>query len=110
MRYSAKDYKTLLTIYICLLLGLGSFFLMQDPKVLVRMQEKLPLIFLMRFAAFWFISMVLALILFLVHVRLNDIYLSDSEIALSAKVGKFVFAAGAATALVCICVFYTLLY
>ena len=102
-------YKTLIIIYVCLLLLLGSYLLLNARFLMNHnTRSELPLDFLLRFGIFWFISFVLALLFFVFHIRMHQYTLSDTEIAQSAKVGTYAFIAGVCMATLSGVVFYTL--
>lgn len=103
------SYKALIGTYVCLLLLLGSYLLLSGRFLLNHnTPSELPLDFLLRFGIFWFISFVLAMLFFVVHIRMHQYTLSDAEIAQSAKVGTFAFVAGVFMATLSGVLFYTL--
>ena len=103
------NYKALVTTYICLLLLLGSYLLLNGRFLMNHnTPSELPLDFLLRFGIFWFVSFVLALVFFVVHIRMHQYTLSDVEISQSAKVGTFTFIAGVCAATLSGVLLYTL--
>ncbi|WP_299820810.1 hypothetical protein [uncultured Pontibacter sp.] len=99
----------LITVYICLLLLLASNLLLNSVSLTnFTSAGLLPLSFLIRFSIFWFISFVLALLFFVMHIRLHNCSFSDAEIAQSARVGTFTFITGVCMATASGILFYTL--
>lgn len=103
------DYRALITVYVCLLLLMGSYlFLSGNFLMNHNTPSKLPLDFLLRFGIFWFVSFVLALLFFAIHIRMHQYMLSSAEVAQSAKVGTFTFIGGVSMAILSGLLFYTL--
>ncbi|GAB3204236.1 hypothetical protein ABID22_002998 [Pontibacter aydingkolensis] len=101
--------KMLITAYVCLLLLLGSFLLLNGRFLMNHnTPSELPLDFLLRFGIFWFVSFVLALLFFVFHIRMHQYAFSEAEIAQSTKVGTFTFVAGVSMATLTGVLFYTL--
>lgn len=102
------NYKAIITTYVCLLLLLGSYLLLNSRFLMNHnTPSELPLDFLLRFSIFWFVSFVLALLFFVVHIRTNQYMFSEAELAQSAKVGIFTFVAGVCLATLSGIMFYT---
>lgn len=103
------DYKALILIYICLLLLLGSYLLLSSNFLMNHnTPSKLPLDFLLRFGIFWFISFVLALLFFVIHIRMHQYTLTSTEIIQSNRVGTYTFICGVGMAVISGLLFYTL--
>lgn len=65
--------------YGMLLHLLASFFLVKQTAILQQTSEQLPLEFVARFGAFWFISFILALIIFSLYLRYKRVTITLSQ-------------------------------
>lgn len=108
MRRIHSCHKLLFFVYSCALLALGSYFLVRDKVIMRSHYGDLPIDFIVRFGMFWFISFVLALLFFMLHIYLNKYYFSDSEILQSSKVGKLAFTLGTGAAVAAVLLYVSL--
>ncbi|MFT2007963.1 hypothetical protein ACMA1I_04745 [Pontibacter sp. 13R65] len=83
----------IVSAYGSILLLLAAIFLMRD-QTLHSLQTTLPLTFLMRFGAFWFISFLLAVIIYLVNLNLNYMGIPATQRKHGTRLGTFVLGAG----------------
>ena len=78
--------SAIITTYGSLLLIIAFFFLMRDNSV-HKLQHALPLSFIFRFCTFWFISLVLAVVFFMVNLNINHYTSSESDKIKARRVG-----------------------
>lgn len=96
----------LLMLYAALLLFLSFCFLAREDYLLNFLQQKLPLQFLLRFCAFWFVSFVFTLSVFLLYVQRYQLRIPAVERSYAIQAGKYAFSIGAGAAVI----FFVLLY
>jgi len=96
----------LLMLHAALLLFLSYNFLTREDHLLYYLQQKLPLQFLLRFCAFWFVSFIFTLTVFLVYVQRYQLQIPAVERSYAILAGKYAFSFGAGAAFV----FFVLLY
>jgi hypothetical protein len=90
----------LFLIHTSLLLFLGFYFMAREEQLLFSMQQQLPLPFMLRFTAFWFISFVFTLLVFLLHIQRFRAQIPVTERRHAILVGKYAFSIGAGAAMV----------
>jgi hypothetical protein len=90
----------LLLLHAALLLFLGFYFLAREEHLLFSMRQQLPLQFMLRFSAFWFISFVFTLLVFLLHIQHFQVQIPEVERSLAVQVGKYAFSLGAGAAVI----------
>lgn len=78
----------IIAAYTAILIALAVSFLIADQSLLLRMHYDLPLMFMVRFSAFWFLSFVLALSIFLYHLDANYINIPTSDKLYALRLGK----------------------
>lgn len=96
----------LLLLHAALLLFLSFYFLVREDYLLHFLQQKLPLQFLLRFCAFWFVSFVFTLSVFLFYVQRYQLQIPAVERSYALLAGKYAFSIGAGAAVA----FFLLLY
>ena len=63
---------------------------MRDPTLMFHLHRQLPIIFLMRFGAFWFIGIIGAVLLFLLYLRLTRLYMSRTDRLYAVQLSKVI--------------------
>lgn len=89
---TVRNYKLInagiIASYTAILVALAVSFLVSDQSLLYRMHYDLPLMFMVRFSAFWFLSFVLALSIFMYHLNANYINIPVSDKLYALRLGK----------------------
>lgn len=98
----------IIAAYTAVLIALAVSFLIADQSLLYRMHYELPLMFMVRFSAFWFLSFVLALSIFLYHLDANYINIPTSDKLYALRLGKLALWVGIAGGVLAV-TFYFLL-
>ncbi len=90
MRATRPNSNVLLVFYGCVLLLIGSQFLMRDNTMLSHLYRQLPVLFLVRFSALWFIGVTGAVLLFLVYLRQSRSYISRTDKRHTIRLSKLI--------------------
>ncbi len=85
--------------YALSLLLLAYFFFAHELHISPYNGAFLPEDFMLRFSAFWFISFLLTIIVYLLNLNLNYLWLPRAEKIVATQVGKLMLAVGLFTAL-----------
>lgn len=96
MRKLLESNRLVLFVYGCLLLCLASYFVIREHRLPHLLENKLPLLFLIRVAAFWFVSLMLAVVLYLVYLSYYSLVLKEPDKVLAKRVGILIFWLGVA--------------
>jgi hypothetical protein len=88
--------RLLLFVYGCLLLCLASYFVIREHRLPHLLENKMPFLFLIRFSAFWFVSLMIALILYLLQLSCSYLLLKERDKALARRAGFITFWLGVA--------------
>ena len=91
MRRILESNRLLLIVYACLLLCLASYFVTREPRILYQPESKLPLLFLIRFGVFWFVSFMIAVILYFARLSYQNIILKEPDKTLARRLGYYMF-------------------
>ena len=96
MRRLIESNRLILFVYGCLLLCLASYFVVREHRLPHLLENEMPLLFLIRFSVFWFVSLMIAVILYLVHLSYNYLLLKERDKALARRAGFMTFWLGVA--------------
>ena len=96
----------LLMLHAALLLFMSFYFLAREDYLLHFLQQRLPLQFLFRFCAFWFVSFAFTFSVFLLYVQRYQLQIPAVERSYAIQAGKYAFSIGAGAAVI----FFLLLY
>lgn len=88
--------RLILFVYGCLLLCLASYFVIREYRLPYLLENELPFLFLVRFGAFWFVSLMLAVVLYLGHLSYHYLLLKEPDKALARRAGLLTFWLGVA--------------
>ncbi|MBC5772540.1 hypothetical protein H8S95_00560 [Pontibacter sp. KCTC 32443] len=91
MRKLLESNRLILVLYGCLLVSLASFFIIREQDILHQIHHELPLMFLVRFGVFWFVSLMIAIVLYLVHLSYYHLFLKSPDRTLARRVGYLTF-------------------
>ncbi len=84
----------LLMLHAALLLFLSFHFLAREEYLMHSMHQKLPLQFLIRFCAFWFVSLLFTLSAFMVYMHRYQLQIPAMERHYAILTGKYAFGVG----------------
>jgi hypothetical protein len=90
--------------YAFALLLLAYFFFAHELHIGPYEGALLPEDFMLRFSAFWFISFLLTIMVYLLNLNLNYLWLPRGEKIVATQVGKLILAVGLFTALFAVAV------
>jgi hypothetical protein len=96
MRRLIESNRLLLFVYACLLLCLASYFVIREHRLPHLLENKVPFLFLIRISAFWFVSLMIALILYLLQLSCSYLLLKERDKALARRAGFLTFWLGVA--------------
>ena len=109
MRRLIESNKLLLLLYGCLLVCLASYFVIQEHHLSYQLHHKLPLYFIARVGVFWFVSLMIAVVLYLAHLSYHNLFLKKPERVLARNAGYLIFwlgVAGGFLIFAVLCLFY----
>ena len=91
MRKLVERNGLVLLIYGCVLICLASFFIIREHHLVHLEHHDLPLMFLARFGVFWFVSIMIAVVLYLLHLSYFHLFLRAPEKMLARRAGYLTF-------------------
>lgn len=94
--------------YAFILILLAYFFFSYEIRVLPYRDNYLSEDFIVRFSAFWFISFLLTIMVYLLNLSLNYLWLPRSEKVAALKAGKLTLGVGLLGATILLTLFYIL--
>lgn len=100
MRKLIESNRLILFIYGCVLLCLASYFVIREHRLPFVLDNNVPIQFLIRLGTFWFVSMMIAVILYLAHLSHSYLLLKESDKALAKYAGLVTFWLGVAGCIV----------
>ncbi|MER2997889.1 hypothetical protein [Pontibacter populi] len=96
MRRLMESNRFILFVYGCILLCLASYFVIREHRLPHLLENEMPLLFLLRFSVFWFVSLMIAVIMYLVHLSYSYLLLKERDKALARRAGFMTFWLGVA--------------
>jgi hypothetical protein len=91
MRKLVERNGLLLLVYGCLLICLASFFVIHESHLIHQRHHDLPVMFLARFGVFWFVSIMIAVVLYLAYLSYFHLFLKAPEKVLARRAGYLTF-------------------
>ena len=91
MRKLIESNRLVLFMYGCLLLCLASYFVIREHRLPFLLDNDVPFQFLVRLGTFWFISMMIAVVIYLAHLSYNYLLLKEPDKALAKYAGLVTF-------------------
>lgn len=79
MRKLLQSNQLLLLLYGCLVVCLASYFIIRDLRVIEQLQHRVPYLFLVRFSLFWFVSLLLAVTIYLAQLSSQQLQLTELD-------------------------------
>jgi len=90
MRGSRPNSNVLFIFYGCVFLLLGSQLLMRDTTIMFHLHRQLPVVFLVRFGAFWCIGIIGAVLLFLLYLHQSRVFISRTDKLYAIRLSKLI--------------------